>query len=159
MAEIAYSCDAAWWQAQKGLTWFGGLRLAHDAVACARFPGIRQVAIARKVDEILIDEPGVVGDAGNSGFQAVNIAVQCGVKRILLVGFDMRIDHGLHFHGRHGRGLNNPSLENVAKWRRTLDASAPRLAGLGVDVVNCSAVSALEAYPKMTLAEALQCSS
>lgn len=113
----------------------------------------------RGCDEILVDQPGVLGDAGNSGFQAVNLAVQLGARRLLLIGFDMRLDLGIHWHGKHGRGLNNPTEANVAKWRRILDAAAPRLAALGVSVVNCSAVSALEAYPKMTLTEALQCSN
>ena len=67
----------------------------------------------------------------------------------------MRTDHGLHFHGRHVAGLNNPSRDSTAKWRRTLDEQAPRLAAFGADVVNCSAISALIAYPKMTLREAL----
>lgn len=111
----------------------------------------------RGCDQILIDHPGILGDGGNSGFQAINLAVQCGAAKIILIGFDMRLDLGLHWHGKHGRGLNNPSERNLARWRRILDASAPRLAELGVSVINCSAVSALEAYPKMRLSEALTC--
>lgn len=111
----------------------------------------------RGCDEILTGTPGVLGDFGNSGGQALNLAVQCGVAKIIMVGFDMRLDHGVHWHGKHGRGLNNPSELNLAKWRRGLDGLAPRFAELGVSVVNASAVSALEVYPKMSLAEALQC--
>jgi hypothetical protein len=43
----------------RGSRTFKGLRLAHDAGACAAFPGILQVAIARGCDEILAGEPGV----------------------------------------------------------------------------------------------------
>lgn len=133
------------------------MRLTHDAAACLAFPGLRQVGIARGRDEILVDEPGVLGDGGNSGFQAINLAVQCGATRLVLVGFDMRLDLGVHWHGKHGRGLNNPTARNLAKWRGVIDRSAPRLAELGVAVINASAVSALEAFPKMSLTEALQC--
>lgn len=115
------------------------------------------MVIARRRDEVLRDEPGVIGDGGNSGFQAINLAVQFGASKIILVGFDMRIDAGIHWHGRHGRGLNNPTELNVTKWRRVLDAVAPQIASLGVRVINCSPVSALAAYPKMTFLEALQC--
>lgn len=156
-ADVVYSCDGAWWKARQGLAEFKGRRLTHDATACVAFPGIDQVAIARGRDEILTDAPGVIGDGGNSGFQAINLAVQFGAAKIILIGFDMRIDRGLHWHGKHGRGLNNPSDLNVAKWRRVIDGAAPRLASLGVAVINCSAVSALEAFPKLNLLEALQC--
>lgn len=85
----------------------------------------------------------------------MQLAVQFGAKRLLLVGFDMRVDHGLHWHGRHGAGLNNPNQQNVARWRRVIDAAAPTLQALGVTVINCSPISALENYPKMSLSEAL----
>lgn len=69
----------------------------------------------------------------------------------------MRIDRGLHWHGKHGKGLNNPMEKNVERWRRAIDGVAPILAALGIKAANCSAVSALAAYPKMSLEEALQC--
>lgn len=97
----------------------------------------------------------VIGWGGNSGFQAVNLAAHFGVRRIVLVGFDMQLRTGIHWHGRHGRGLNNPTRHNVERWRRVLDQAAPALAALGVEVVNVSPVSALTAYPKMSLEEAL----
>ncbi|WP_247337504.1 hypothetical protein [Bradyrhizobium sp. 147] len=133
------------------------MRLTHDAGACATFKGLRQVGIAAGRDEILMGEPGILGDGGNSGFQAINLAVQCGARQLILVGFDMRLDLGIHWHGKHGRGLNNPNGANIARWRCIIDGQAPRLAELGVSVVNASAVSALKAYPKMSLTEALQC--
>jgi hypothetical protein len=135
------------------------LRLTHDAAACATFEGLRQVGIARGRDEILVGLPGILGDGGNSGFQAINLAVQCGATKLILVGFDMRLDRGIHWHGRHCGGLNNPNGANIARWRFIIDGSAPRLAELGVSVINASAVSALEAFPKMSLTEALQCSN
>lgn len=150
-ADVAYACDGAWWKARQGLASFQGLRLTHDAGACALFPGLRQVGIARGRDEILASEPGVLGDGGNSGFQAINLAVQCGARQLILVGFDMRLDRGIHWHGKHGRGLNNPNGANVARWRCIIDGCAPQLAAMGVSVVNCSAVSMLEAFPKLPL--------
>lgn len=133
--------------------------MTHDAAACLAYPGLRQVGIARGRDEILLDQAGILGDGGNSGFQAINLAVQCGATKLILVGFDMRLDLGVHWHGKHGRGLNNPTVKNLARWRGIIDGCAARLAELGVIVINASAVSALEAFPKMSLTEALQCSS
>lgn len=73
----------------------------------------------------------------------------------MLVGYDMRVDLGVHWHGKHEGGLNNPADVNVRRWRKVLDAQAPMLKEMGVSVVNASPVSALEAYPKMTLEAAL----
>lgn len=97
-----------------------------------------------------------MGWGGNSGFHALNLAVQFGVSKIILVGFDMSLDHGVHWHGKHV-GLNNPTVRNVDRWRRCIDAAAEPIEALGITVVNTSPVSALQNYPKMSLAEALAC--
>lgn len=106
---------------------------------------------------MLFDEVGLVGWGGNGGFHAVNLAAQFGARRIVLVGFDMTLANGVHWHGRHPAGLNNPSARNLAKWAATLDAAAPSLAERGIEVVNTAADSALEAYPKMPFEDALAC--
>lgn len=156
-ADVLYACDGAWWRAHGGVPGFGGLKIAHDATVCVEFPEITQVHVEQQRDEILTGEPGVIGDGGNSGFQALNLAVQFGASKIVLVGFDMRRDLGVHWHGKHERGLNNPRDEHFAHWRRALDGAAAKLAELGVQVINASPVSALQAYPTMTFPEALRC--
>ena len=107
-------------------------------------------------------EPGRVGagsraGGGNSGFQALNLAAQFGATKIILVGFDMRVDRGVHWHGRHGAGLNNPREANMVSWRSALNASGTVLARYGVTVINASAESTLTAFPIMNIAEALEC--
>lgn len=99
---------------------------------------------------------GTVGWAGNSGFHCLNLAVQFLAAKIILVGFDMTVAHGLHWHGKHV-GLNNPTDRNVARWRRCVDAAAEVIDALGIKVVNASQISALQNYPKMSLEEALAC--
>lgn len=101
------------------------------------------------------DRFGVLGAGGNSGFQAVNLAAQTGAGRIALVGFDMHLSAGIHWHGRHPPGMNNPTRQVVDGWRRGLDAAATKLAALGIDVVNCSPHSALQAYRPMSLEDFL----
>lgn len=111
--------------------------------------------VEKSQDKLLVGMFGTLGWGGNSGFHALNLAVQFGAKWIALVGYDMRCDRGLHWHGKHIPGLNNPTPQNVERWRRVTDEAAPMLAALGVTVVNCSPISALTAYPKMSLKEAL----
>lgn len=111
------------------------------------------MTLKRDRNEILAERPGVLGWFGNSGAQLVNLVVQFGVRRVVLVGFDYR---GEHWHGRHPARLNNPRAALLAQWASRLDRQALRFAELGVDVVNTSPASALAAFPKMTLAEALR---
>jgi hypothetical protein len=154
-ADVLYGCDGAWWRARDGVPGFEGAKLCYEARACREF-GLGRVEIERHCDRILTDRVGCVGDGGNSGFQALNLAVQFGAKRVILIGFDMQLDHGLHWHGRHPQGLNNPSENNIARWRQSIDGAAFVLKRLGVTVLNASPISALEAYPKMSLHRALE---
>lgn len=62
---------------------------------------------------------------------------------------------GVHWHGSHGGDLINPNDVNFTAWRRRLDAMAGTIWSLGVDVVNASEISALCAFPKMSVDEAL----
>lgn len=113
------------------------------------------VTLVRNCDRLLFNRFGEIGWGGNGGFHALNLAVQFGARRVILVGYDMRVDLGVHWHGKHPNGMNNPSAVNTARWRQVLDAQAPLLSEMGVEVINASPVSALEAYPKMTLQAAL----
>lgn len=127
--------------------------MTQDKRIAKLFPEIRQVEIRPRVHDMVLT-PGVVGSGGNSGFQACNVALHCGARRLILVGYDCTLRHGAHWHGRHS-GLNNPTQAGVDKWKERFDAQAPIFAKLGVEVLNASKISALEAYPKMTLEEAL----
>jgi len=81
--------------------------------------------------------------------------VQFRVRRILLVGFDMSLERGIHWHGAHRDRLNNPPQGRIGIWRKRLDAAAPAIAARGIEVINTSPDSALTAYRKISLHEAL----
>ncbi|TJV20605.1 MAG: hypothetical protein E5Y04_31665 [Mesorhizobium sp.] len=155
-ADVLYAHDLAWWNAASGASQFAGLKITQDPVAASQW-GLRRVALERGSDRLQLDRPGTIGSGGNSGFQALNLAVQFGARKVILVGYDMRIDLGIHWHGKHPRLMNNPSTKNVERWRRCLDNAAEMLAHLGIAVINCSPVSTLSRFPKMSLEEALAC--
>lgn len=110
-------------------------------------------------NRLLLREFGVIGWGGNGGFHALNLAVQFGAAKIVLVGYDMRLDRGIHWHGKHGAGLSNPTNPSVDRWRRRIDAVAGLLGEIGVEVVNASPVSALENYRKVDFEEAISCAT
>lgn len=148
-ADAVYAADHPWWEKNRGLRGFKGLRVSQSDAARKSY-GVKQVNL-RRVDQIVTSPKGTIGYGGNSGFQALNLAVQFGAKAIVLVGFDMRVDHGVHWHGRHEQ-MNNPTEDSVSRWARILDGVAGQLQKLGVSVVNASAVSALKNYRKVELA-------
>lgn len=116
---------------------------------------MRLVTLVRNDDTLLFNRFGELGWGGNGGFHALNLALQFGSRRIILVGYDMRVDLGTHWHGDHPKGLNNPVDANVARWRRVIDAQAVLLERLGVEVLNASRVSSLQKYPKVDFAAAV----
>lgn len=159
-ADVLYGCDFAWWRVNEGVPKFAGLKISQDPKAVRFFPGVHLVKTTRPGYDspsiLLTQDAGTIGHGGHGGFQAVNLAAQFGPpSKIILVGFDMRTDLGVHWHGKHTGGLNNPNARQVGRWREAFDSIAPSLAGLGILVINASPISALTAYQKMTLQEAL----
>lgn len=154
-ADVLYACDVSWWREHKS-SWpeFKGLKITQDKLANDEFE-IFRVICERHHENLVLDRPGQVGWGGNSGFHCINLAIQFGIKKIILVGYDMQLNGGSHWHGDHPNNMNNPTAANVARWRKTIDANAPIIKSLGIDVFNVSPVSALVNYPKMSLLEAL----
>lgn len=90
----------------------------------------------------------------HSGFQALNLAVLAGATRILLLGYDggAAPDGRTHWHDGHP-----VASADISQYLRSSFSAAERqLAEAGVEVVNCSLSSAINSFPKATLAEALR---
>jgi len=158
-ADVVYGCDAAWWKNSQGLPEYKGLKVAFDRRLQGQFPDIKFVEIdaEKKVDRILVERPGLIGSGGNSGFQAVNLAVQFGASRILLVGFDLHDRGGVHWYGRaSGMGRNNPDENNFRRWRAAFAASVPDFDANGVEVVNATPHSSLTCFKRQSIEATLQ---
>lgn len=127
--------------------------MGHDEWNAPDEWGIRQVHVTRNDDRLQLDKFGVIGWGGNSGFHALNLAAQFGAAKIVLVGFDMRLDLGVHWHGKHPNGMCNPNNTAVLRWRKCIDSAEPVLAEVGIEVLNASPISALTAYCKVDFEE------
>jgi hypothetical protein len=124
---------------------FPGLKLTADRTVTYR----HVIKMKQTGKEGYDPEPGCVRTGGNSGYQALHVAIQSGAKRILLLGFDMG---GTHFFGRHVAPLRNTPQHAFANWIGRF----PALAGNGAEIINCTPGSALKCFPHVPLAEALQ---
>lgn len=154
-ADILFGCDFSWWKFAGGCPEFKGLKMTVEAQVAKHYPDVKVVKCRKPDDRIVLDELGTVGWGGNSGFHCLNLAVQFGCSKVLLVGMDMTIAHGVHWHGKHPPHMNNPTNGNIARWARAVDAAAAPIRQRGVKVFNCSDVSVLSNYPKLPFEKAL----
>lgn len=153
--DVVYGCDFRWWLKVSGLPGFGGLKISQDVECQNKGWTIRRVIADKKSDALEMTRPGFIGWAGNSGFQALNLAAQFGASTIILVGFDMHLTNGDHWHPPHGAGHARPKPNDVDRHRRATDAAADVLNAHGIRVFNASPYSALQNYPKLELRAAL----
>lgn len=161
-ADVAYGCDFHWWRYRRGLQEFRGLKVGYDPKILGKVPDIALIQIPKTrkrgndtwANDLLLDEPGVIGAGGNSGFQCLNLDVQFGSNRILLLGFDFR---GSHWYGRNRwERANNPDEMAFKRWRQHMDRAAGIIRQIGVDVVNASPSSALTCFRKASVDDALR---
>lgn len=93
---------------------------------------------------------------GNSGFQALNLATLLGARRVLLLGFDMRLgaDGRKHWFGDHPAPLVQEVLFDL--WRANAEHIAVDARVRGIEIVNATPGSALECFERVELGEVLR---
>lgn len=154
---MLYACDGRWWDHHIGAVragFRGGMLWTQDRKAAKAY-GLRYVPAGNDLSLSL--NPLRINTGGNSGFQALNIAINAGASRVVLLGFDMQPGPNgePHWHGSHEKGLNNPGQVQFAHWRQAFNSAARQLRNMAVEVINCSRRTALEAFPRGRLEDVL----
>lgn len=152
-ADAVFACDWQWWSVNEGLPFWTGLKVTINKRASEAPWGVRLLH-AGFDHKLIFDDPRRVGWGGNSGFGALNMAINTGAVRVVLVGFDMSIERGLRWHEPHRGAVSAPSAVVVEHWREILDRQAERLAERGIEVIVCGE-SALRNFRKMPFADAI----
>lgn len=98
-----------------------------------------------------------IKEGGNSGYQAILIAMACEAKYIYLLGFDMNHKKKTHWHGGYPDGLGNSlaKLGTMGSVFRRWIQKFKKLNHKGVRIVNCSMISKLDCFPKRPIEECL----
>lgn len=156
-AAVLYACDAAWWHHHKGAPDFQGERWSsHGSPSPTRHNDKTEVAERYGVRLVwgrdqagFSTDPEAIHYGSNSGFQAVNLALLMGARRVVLVGFDM---HGAHFFGAHPKPLRNTT--SYGGFIRAFERAADRLPE-GVQILNATPGSALRCFPMVSLDDVL----
>lgn len=149
---MLYGADSSWW--------------IHHAHAAEKFEGMkvtcdpavpyRDVLLVRNTGGHGFDpDPSSLRTGNNSAYQAAHIAIHAGASRILLCGVDMTAKHGSHHHGDHPWPLRNTPETNYLEMRRRWPGLIPAAQERGVEIINCSALSELECFPRRDIKDLL----
>lgn len=150
-AQIAYGSDAPFWAAHPELLNHAGEKVCVEQ-RMGMYPNVPQgVKVLRNLGLEGLSKGGGIYVGDNSGYAAINLAAAAGAKRILLLGMDMQ---GGHWHGPH-KGLGNPQAHQFQRWMRRMSRLAVWLKEAGIEVINCSPVSALECFTRRPVSECL----
>jgi hypothetical protein len=146
-ADIAYACDARWWDLHDGLASFPRERVSLDkTVFSSVTPHVNTGP--QGFDPKL----GNMRTGSNSGFQAVHLAAQRGAKKIVLVGYDYSDDGARdHWFGRHAGKSDMHS--NVASWQRYLRGLTDELQGMGISIINSTLQTTISWLPRKGIDE------
>jgi hypothetical protein len=96
----------------------------------------------------------------NSGCAAINLAANLGAKRIILLGFDMKLDknnkqHWHSFYSTANRKEINPKSLPFQRHLRSMDAIARDARKRGIEIINANPDSAIEHFKKMSVKDLL----
>ncbi len=152
----------------EGLSEHPGLKVTCNSKTNSRCRDIHYLPHDRKRTKGISTSPKLVSWNSNSGAAAISMAVYLGVRRIVLLGFDMQVGvHGQHWHNAY-RGMRVHRTHGKQRGQLVVAKKLPfdrHLRGfpliardakkLGIEIVNASPNSAIKEFPKCTVQEAL----
>jgi hypothetical protein len=144
--------DSSTWEEDKvGILGFRGLKITCCIEPLKDSANLKFIGQdpKKRAGGISID-PRLIGWNKNTGAAAINLAVHTGVKKIILFGFDMKLDpnQNQHWHKLYASPLSqttsifNKHLMGFPQIKKDLDK-------LGIEVFNCNPDSAIECFQKV----------
>lgn len=170
-ADVVYFADHRWWKwhtdgIAKRFAW-ANFSKEEQRAAFAAFKGqkctIENTGMMISDPEVfmlhnlgsegLCEKPNGLHTGSNSGYQAMNIAYLAGAKRILMLAYDMRFA-GRSTHAHDGHPHKHPE-DVYSGYARNFKTMLPQLTRAGVEVINCTPGSRIDAFPIRSLASIL----
>lgn len=155
--DVLFFGDCPWYRVHRyNLAQFPGLKVT----CCPRFAGkekkesegIKYLQKDKTRRYGISDNPRKVAWNSNSGAAAISLAVHFGVRRIYLLGFDMKIQGSeTHWHGGHG----NKNAPPFRKHLKGFPDIAKDAKNRNVEIINVSPSSAIMCFPKRKLEDVL----
>ena len=150
-ADLLYAADVSWWTVNNDALDFEGFK-----VTIGNDNPWPQILRLRNTGALGFDpNPSNLRTGGNSGYQALHIALQAKASRILLCGYDMHAKNGHHWFGKHKAPLINAHPDDFPMRAARFHYLADVADELGIEVFNCSLGSAITAFPFRTVKDAI----
>jgi hypothetical protein len=151
-----YGADDEWWLHPDNADAFAFARhkvsLLYEDTRPLAARGV--LMLRRDNSESFRDDQTCLATLGNSGSQALQLAVKTGAARVLLCGFDFNSRAGHHWHGDHPAPLRKTDPDLFATWAKRLERIAPALMER-CEVLNVTPGSGLDCFPMATLEDEL----
>lgn len=156
---VLYFCDPVFFRTYMDDI----LEFKNIKATCANHIARRVLPQARNIKRLKRDmRPGLSRQSNticwnnNSGGAAIDFAAHAGVKRILLLGFDMKyVDKKAHWHAGFSTYKNPANPASFRKFLRSFPAVAEAAKRRKIEILNVSSVSAIKEFPKVELKEVL----
>jgi hypothetical protein len=156
---IFYGDSGFFLKHQVGLATFPGIKVSCHPTA-ERISWVKYTPRDRKHPRGISDNPRMASWNGNSGAAAISIAANAGAKRIILLGFDMKLseDKMQHWHNVYGRNHKNPNprkphhlpFDRHLKGFAEIAKDAKRR---DIEILNACPDSAIHEFPKYSVKE------
>lgn len=163
--DMVFFGDKGWWLANREqLAKFPGLKVSchpkfdSNELATER---IKYLSRDKQHGKGISLNPCTVSWNLNSGAAAISVAANAGAKRIILLGFDMKLgkDNKQHWHalyGSAGRKEINPRKLPFHRHLRGFLEIAKDAKRRGIEILNASPESKIECFRKVTVKELLE---
>ena len=148
---------------QSGLASFAGLKVScHHSVE--KYGWVKYTPRDTKHPRGISDNPKMVSWNSNSGSAAISIAANAGAKRIILLGFDMKLDgeKKQHWHDAYGRIANRDKRDPRKPIHLPFDRHLRGFVEIakdaqrrGIEIINANPDSAITQFRKFTIKELL----
>jgi len=101
-----------------------------------------------RVHKGIVKDRRSIGWNQNTGLSAINLAVHFGARKVILLGFDMKLskDGRMNYHDYHLAKVNHPvdTLKKHINYSKFVAADVEKL---GIEVINATPGSALPHWP------------
>ena len=121
----------------------------HSFFAGGEFGWVKYLAKDNRVPSGITDNPAKVSWNQSSGAAAISVAANAGAKRIILVGFDMKMDNGeQHWHGDY-KNVKKPKKSPFDRHLRSFGNIAIDAKKRGIEIINACPDSMIKQFPKV----------
>lgn len=156
-ADVLYAADTDWWteHVERWRNFAGRKVTVSDRAAKVLFPGEIEYVEA-KPEFKWSTQAGAVATGGNSGFQALNLAVLEGATRVVLMGFDYGYDAaaGESKHWWDDMHPRSSRYSNYREWNKRMEAAALLMT---VPVLNATRRTAINCFPRVAIEDICGC--